>query len=380
MSTATLSRASLFAFSTGFGLTPVLYRKDNGSLKMERVAVFRSGTFRDSAGIQATYEKLHIDQLVGNFNHLKDSGIFPDVPVRDGHPSWLVRGLPGNGKVVGYHDKVWTENLAAPHDGQNYDYVLTDMNITDPEAARSIENGTWRNRSAEIISYLSNTEAEYWPVLGGVAWVDIPAVEGLKFQSSNVGAATGAARQMYVFMEKETGVGAEPNTTTAPQPSAAPAPALLGVTPPAQVYSVNGSQVTDPAAVQAHITSLEMFRAETVEAGRKSFVSGLAAANKILASQVEGLEAFATSLTPDQFTAWSKTFDAAPVQPALANHAAGVTNPGNAAQQPVDEKAMKLDTAREIVANHRRAAMPAEQIKQTKSYKALVAAGETPDL
>jgi hypothetical protein len=373
MGTNTLARGTTFAFGSGFGFQPNMYRKDSGVLILERLAMFRSGTFRDSTGYQMTYDPLHMKQIVDNYEWLRDKKIFDDIPVRDGHPGWLIHGLEGNGKVVGWHDKVWTETLTAPHDDTEYDYILADIRITDPSAAASIENGTWRNRSAEIGRYTTNTEAEFWPVYMGVAYVDIPAVEGLKFSSSN----TTPDRQVYVFMDsKETGVGTEPTTTTG-QPQGTP---LLGVTPAPQAFSINGQSLTDPVVVQNHITALEKFQAETVEGNRVAFVTGLAASNKILATQVDSLTAFAKGLNGEQFVAWQATFEAAPVQPVLGQHASGTTNPENTAQnQPTAAPAQEV-TDLEVVKMHKHAGTPKAQIEAGASYKRLQAAGKAPVL
>jgi hypothetical protein len=377
MGTKTLSRGATFAFGSGFGFEPIMFQKDNGSLAVQRAAVFRSGTFRDSMGIQNTWEKIHMDQMIQNYKHLNDNGIFTDIPVRDGHSGWLIHNMPGNGNVIGYHSNLWTENLTAPHDGQNYDYILADFEITDPQGAQKILNGTFRNRSAEINTYLTNNEAEFWPVYMGVAYVDIPAVEGLKFSSSSTPADD---RQVYVFMDnKETGVATE--STTAGQATGTPAaPALLGVTPTAQAFSINGQVSTDPAAVQNHITALEKFRAETADANRANFVTQLAKDGKILATQVDGLTAFAKTLGDEQYVAWCATYEAAPVNSLTANHGGGATNTGNAAETQATAADKQVDVDLEVVAMHKRAGTPVDQIKAGASYTRLVAAGKAPVL
>lgn len=389
MTQLTASRPSTFAFSGGFGFQPVMFRRDSGSLVIQRSPVFRSGTFRDSWGEQMTWEDLHIKQMIDNFDYLRDGKLFDDVPVRDGHPSFLLNGLPGNGKVVGWHTSLFSEKLKAPHDEEEYNYVLADYEITDPEAAAQIENKTWRNKSAEIGRYKTNSEAEFWPVYVGVAYVDIPAVEGLKFSSSN-GAGNGAK---YFIIDKENRVGqnapqsppaqvqppaqtpAAPAQTPATAPATGALPFSLGATP--HVFAVNGQQVTDFAAVQAHINVLEKFVADVTEQGRKDFVAGLATANKITATQVQATEAFAVSLTPDAFEKYKATWEAAPTHPVLGQHGNGVTNPNNSAQQPVDAKEEQYKIWRGTIAQFKSAGLPIDKIKNTPSYKALVDAGQT---
>lgn len=370
MSTLTLPKPSVFAFSTGFGLQPTQYRKDNGALVLQRVAVFRSGTFRDSMGYQSTWESIHMKQMIDNWNHLRDGKLFDDIPVRDGHPGWLIHGLPGNGKVVGWHTALATEKLKSPVDDTEYDYILADYEITDPEAAANIENGTWRNRSAEIGTYTTNSEAEFWPVYMGFAYVDIPAVEGLKFRGAN-----GVRVHAIQLDDKEIGVADNP--TTAPGKTDSGLPFQLGGSA-AQVYSINGQQITDPVAVQTHINTLEQFRRDTLEQNRKDFVTGLASNGKITATQVDSLAAFALGLSPEQYDSWTKTYEAAPALSVLQQHGVTVTNPTNTAQGNPQEEQLKIWEA--TVQQHKLAGTPKAAIEKTESYKKLVAAGRTPAL
>lgn len=371
MSTLALPKPSVFAFSTGFSMQPAMFRKDNGNLALQRVAVFRSGTFRDSMGYQSTWESIHMKQMIDNWNHLRDGKLFDDVPVRDGHPGWLIHGLPGNGKVVGWHTNLVTEKAKSPVDDEEYDYIFADYEITDPEAAAAIENGTWRNRSAEIGTYITNSEAEFWPVYMGFAYVDIPAVEGLKFRGAN------GVRVHAIQMDKKETSVADNSTTPASGNSSGDLPFQIG-NPTAQVYSVNGQQVTDPVAIQNHINTLEQFRRDTQEQNRREFVNSLAAAGKIAATQVDSMAAFALGLNTEQYESWTKTYEAAPTLSVLGQHGVTVTNPTNTSQGNPAEEQIKVWEA--TVAQHKMAGTPKVAIEKTASYKALVAAGRTPAL
>lgn len=387
---------SHYAFSGGFGLKPTFFRKDNGTLTVQRFPVFRSGTFRDSYGDQFTYEELHIKQMLENYSYLRNNSLFDDVPVRDGHPGFLINGQEGSGKVIGWHTNVVTEKMKAPHDGEEYEYFLVDFDLTDPEAAAKYENGTYRNRSSEIGRYRTNAEAEFWPVYMGFAFVDIPAVEGLKFSSSNsAGQASGGAKKFFI-MDKEKSVadttqtsavagaaaqGAQDSSQHSAQNGGAGLPFAVN-TP--HVFSVNGLQVTDYAAVQNHINVLEKFRADVQEAARKDFVAGLVRDNKIAVTQQAALEQFALGLNPEQFTAWQGTFAAAQAAPLFAAHGQTVTNPNNAAQQQPNAaeaaQAEQFKIWHATVAQFKMAGIPVDKIKQTPSYKNLVAAGQTVNL
>lgn len=388
-STILAPNVKTYAFSSGFGLKPTFFRKDNGALAVQKLAVFRSGTFRDSMGDQFTYEDLHIKQMVENFNYLRNNSLLDDVPVRDGHPGFLINGQEGSGKVIGWHTGISTEKLKAPHDATEYDYIFVDFELTDPDAAAKYENGTYRNRSAEVGRYRTNSEAEFWPVYMGFAFVDIPAVEGLKFSSSNsVGAETGGAKY-FIMMDKEKSVGDTQTSGTPEQQGSGQhsAPATGGNLPfpvsAPHVFSVNGSAVSDFAAVQAHINVLEQFRAEVQVGARNDFVTSLAAENKIAATQVEKLQEFARSLTPEMFESWKGTWDAVPSAPMFAAHGQAVTNPNNAAQQQAQGQGKdeaQFSIWRDTVAQFKLAGLPVEQIKNSPSYKNLIAAGQTVDL
>ncbi len=377
-----MQRATTFALHSGFGIEPKKYKKDNGSLMMEGVAVFRSGTFRDSSGLQNTWESIHMKQMVDNWDHLRNNKIFDDVPVRDGHPGWLINGTPGTGKVVGWHTSLRVEKMKSPVDDVEYDYLLADYEILDPDARRDIDSGLWRNRSSEIGGYASNSEAEFWPVYMGVAYVDIPAVEGLNFTTSKT---AGPAPKVYVmFTQKETIVGEIPPAAPqqgAQQPANAPAASTQHGAPAApaqtQVFSVNGVATSDFAAVQAHITLLEKFRSDTTEANRKGFVTALCAANKLPVTKQDSYEKFALALTPEQYTTWTETFDDVEVPALLGQHGhnGGVANNGQApaAQHAANGSAAEIAQLREQVGMHKSAGMPKKSIEQMGSYKRLIA-------
>lgn len=375
---ATAAKPSTFAYGSGFGIAPKFYRKaGSSSLFVDDVAVFRSGTFRDSMGYQSTWESMHINQIITNWEHLVNNKLFTDVPVRDGHPGWLISGMEGNGKVIGYHTSLKSERRKAPHDDTEYDYLIAGFEITDPQAQQNIENGTWRNRSAEIGTYTSNAEAEYWPVYMGVAYVDIPAVEGLKFQSPN-GARLYAISSDVAFTSKENSVGTDSTQTTPTPPAQQTLPFGDGAQP--HVFSINGRQVSDYSAVQSHINALEKFQAETQEQNRRNFVSKLASDNKILASHIEGQTAFALGLTPEQFTAWCGTWDNATAVPAVSNVANTVTNSGNEAQTGEAAKSEEFSILHDVIRAHKMAGTPVAQIKETAGYKKLIAAGQHVEL
>jgi hypothetical protein len=405
MSTATLApearrNVALFTTFSVAGATRK-YRKQNAEgqtvLVLESVPVFRSGTFRDSMGIQHAWEDMHMQQMVDNFNHLLKTGIMAGVPVRKGHPGFFTSGSEIMDSLIGWHTSLSTEERVNPVDGQRYTYLLGTYEILDPTAIEKIDSGLWKNLSSEVGTWTSNAEAEYWPVYQGVAYVDFPAVEGLKTFASTNGVGS-----KFSIMSEENAVGTTDTQTgqqgtpqaTPPMPPMPPAAAPGGQTvdhagqqtgtpaAPAQphLFTVNGQQVSDFAAVQAHITSLESFRTESIQTGRKEFVNGLIVANKMLASNKDEAEKFALMLSDEQFLSYKKQWESAPVLPQLENHAEGTTNhsgtttPGTSTPPEADE----LSIAEETVKNFRLGGMSEDKVMQTPSYAKLVAAGKAP--
>lgn len=388
MSTATLPGRATYAVCQGnFGLpAPQVFKQASGAVSLKRVPVFRSGTFRDSLGFQATYDAFHIQQIVANNEFLTSRNILTGIPVRDGHALFqLVPNLPGTGQVIGWHTALYHESLVSPADGKTYEYLLADYDITDPQAAEKAVNGTYRHRSAEIVPYVTNDEAEFWPVYMGVAYVDLPAVEGLQFSRHNVGSG-----RTFVFFDgqtlepKETGVTQSATTGAVAAAAAGPAQPVLGVTGQAQSFSVNGQAITDPVAVQNHITTLERAIAEQRQANRAAFVNGLATSGKILATQVESLTAFAGSLDDTQYASWTATYENAGSASLVANHVGGTATGGAAAGagQPTQQSATDAQVATdlEVIKMHQRASMPKAQLEATASFKRLQAAGKAPTL
>src|ERR1044071_1004134 len=82
--------------SDGFGIEPKIYTKKGGKKIYSGVAVFRSGTFRDSMGDLTTWEDLHVKQMVDNYDYLTSKNIIMSVPARDGHKSWLLSDIQIN--------------------------------------------------------------------------------------------------------------------------------------------------------------------------------------------------------------------------------------------------------------------------------------------
>lgn len=363
-------------------------------LRLTDVPVFRSGTFRDSMGIQHTWEPLHLDQMVVHFDLLRNRGILPNVPVRCGHPSFFGDD-PVDG-LVGWHESLRTEERVNPIDQQTYTYLLATYVLLDEEAIKKYNAGLFLNRSAEVGTYITNSEAEFWPVYLGFAYVDIPAVEGLNTFAKDKGLGT----RFSIMDQKEAPVTTGPSTTptTPPAPPAAPPatqPAATAQTPPAApveppaapaaaatpathaaqtnvaTFRIGGQSTSDFAAVQAHIDGLELAAREQVKAARDNFVSELARQNKITAPQVPGLQAFAQTLNHEQYTAWQTSFDVAPAAPLLASHGRGGvgTAPAGLNEQTATDK--RIEILEGVVKHHRQSGVTEQALKEMDSYKEL---------
>lgn len=170
-----------------------------------------------------------------------------------------------------------------------------------------------------------------------------------------------------------------PSSTT-PPPAAQPPAQPVVTNGPAQQptatvqapfkFTVNGAEVTDFSAVQAHIQGLELFKKESIESGRKTFVDSLASDGKILASQIKETSEFALSLDSDQFEKWKATMVAAPSSSLFEKHGTD-----SAQQTPADQAkaatAQRRTVLEEIVQGHKDSGMSDEQIKNMDSYKEL---------
>lgn len=396
---------------------------DNGNNVLDNLRIFKVGTFTDMFGFERTWDDLHLAQMVQHFHLLRDGGYLPDVPIRADH-SFSVRD------VVGYFDDIYLD----PDDSQ---FLSATVEFTEPDAWDKWDRGTWRSRSIEIGMYETNDGRAFWPVVMGLAFVDIPAVEGLHARPKSPGhffhfvtdneesqvtvpnietnpqewtqavayaaweqaanyaqacenweRAVNYAAALDAEAAAQRGDGQTGTTTTTTGPITAASitgqPANHGAAPqPPQMMSfrVNGQPTSDFASVQAHIDTLEGYRAEATQQGRRDFVQDLAERNIIPVTQVEGLQAHAMTLNDEQFATFRAMYANAPAAPGFAsfgNQETAQTPPVNGGVGPSSDAPLgEIETAKEIVAQHRRAGLSEEKVQQTSSYKKLAAAGIT---
>ena len=346
-----------------FGGHSIEHRAD-GSALVKDIEVFKAGTFRDSMGDQNTWTTAHLMQMVSNFDLLRSEGVFVDVPVRRDHSFSI-------DKVMGYFEALRVEG----------DRLLADIVVTEPTNVEKLARGTYRSRSLEVGMYVTNDETPYWPVVWGVAYVDIPAVEGLHNRPAN---------DIAFFSNSTPTEENKPMTTEndkgAPRPATftikgvetsdyAAVQAYIGTLElrpeAAAAFRVKGAEVSDFAAVQAHIDTLEGFESETRTAGRTAFVNGLAADGKVAAVQTAPLVELVESMSDEQFTKFKAGYEAAPKLSLLGEHGANSNHTGNnpAGAKPAGE----VEVLEGQVQMHRDAGVLTEdQIKETSSYRTLM--------
>lgn len=340
MTTDTIVRKprELVAFSNGIlasgaEVSRQFFTRDDGTkvLGIKDIAVFRSGTFRDSMGEQREWDEFAMESFVRNYNHLTTSGILPRVPVRRGHPTF---GQNPIDTVIGYVTALRAETRTASIEQKEYTFLVADFEILDEEAQQKINSGLWVNRSSEVGTYYDNDDMAYAPTFMGVAYVDIPAVERLNEF------AQGSQTAKFSMM-MEAGMTTAPNPALPAEPKV-PAPAL-------SQFSIGGALTSDYAKVQSYITGLETQLATYAQAEearvkteRVSYIDDLAKHGKIVAPQVESMKALVGTFSAEQFAAFKSAQDLAAPASILQPHGVTPTDQG-ASPSPEDAATAAAD-------------------------------------
>lgn len=366
--TATLERAVFAAASdTDAGKLLAGYRTssgEGGTTVVHDVPVFKAATFKDSMGIQRTWTTDHLAQMVFHFDMLRSRGILPNVPHRADH--W-----GGVDNICGYIVGLRVAD----------DLLLADLEFTDPDRLEKLRNGTYRSRSLEVGMYETNNEEVYYPVVIGLAFVDLPAVEGL-YSSGNSPVHCFAAPGLNLTPPKETTTvfkftlagGAQTEDAAAAQAYITALEAQVaahGAVKPF-VFRIGGGEVADPAAVQAHIDAIEKATADAEVASRTAYVKALAEgdAPKIGAPMVEPLTTVALALDAAGFAQFKAGYDAAPALGILAKHGA---QDGDKGKTDEDPRAAAFAIAKEQVEHLRRSGLSEEAIANTDPGKTVAA-------
>lgn len=361
MSTSTLAGTTgkgIVFSSSAMGAGPdsrsIEYFEKDGStvMSIKGEAVFRTGTFRNSWGEQATYTEEDLRAIASNYDHLIAQGIVTQAPVRAGHKVYSSRenleGLIGRVTAL----RVVKKKI---DDGREFSFLLADYDILDKKAQEHIKSGNWVNRSAEIGDYRDNDEVVHSPTFLGFAYVDYPAVERLNVFSK------GDPTAQYTILEEEIMSG-----ETVPTP-----PPVL------QTFSIAGVSVSDPVQVQTYVNGLEaqIQRFEQAdkdrrEQTRKAFVTSLVETNRIAAPNEASMQVFANSLTDEQFSAWADSQKDAPPLPILGDHGHQNSEFSQTQQVPAEEKAYA--TAVEAVSRMAKAGVSHDSIKQGAQFAMII--------
>lgn len=256
--------------------------------------------------------------------------------------------------------------------------------VVEPEETGSGEDGATNRWDLSIFNYAGRN---YAPAPDKVRELVKSASNNAKGGTVGGTAATGTNNENGTQPETPEGQTPEEGETvpegggqptgTPEQPAAPAAPAGGEVAQPENkngqvAVVINGVSHQVPQPVAQRLTSLETFQKETVENNRKSFVKSLAAGPrpKIAASQIEELEEFALSLTPDQYTKWCASMDKAPASSLFAQHGGSTTEPaaGGTQAETVQDR---IEVLEGIVAHHKATGTPQDQIENMPSWKEL---------
>lgn len=391
-----------------------------------RLKVFRTGAVKDSKGRKRVWSREDLEQMVANFALLRDKGLLPNVPVRENH-SRDVRQI--GGYITGLH-------LATSPAADGRFYLEADLDLTEPDVRDRYNRGTYRNRSIEIGAYESNDGDIYFPVVLGLAFCDIPAVEGL--YEAALSAYENDEQPEIMVYAPDNGADASGNTpagnapqtdatfdkviqdlnavmaglenpdaqnavqkviqavealkgATAQQPAApAPTNAQGEQMPETFKFALDGTEheIAGDDATKALFTTLLSQRdalatenaefkqaaEKAAEKAREAAVDGWLHAKKIVPAQVDGMKAYVKTLTDEQFTAHAALIEGTPVLNFTQEPDAGSTEGGAPGK---DEQVKNHEQTLTML---KYTGMGEDALKNSRPYKALVALGVTPNL
>jgi hypothetical protein len=343
------------------------------------IKILRVGTFTDSKGRVRTYTPESLEAAAQNFRHLRSSNVLPNVPVKIDH-SISMRD------VIGYFLDVRFE---AP-------FLVADVEFTTAKSAEDYRTGHLRNRSIEIGEYVTNEGQSYDPVAVGLAFVDLPAVEGLYRLSEGEPNMSGNATSTQTPPAATDAPTTDPPVTTPPStdppaadppatdppaadppaadppatdPPADPAGTAQHQRPAGQVHTFRlfGQEVQDFGRVQDHISALEKFRSDSITAERAAFMKSLTDRKIMTNPQVTDLKPLVDSFDEAQFAAFKKTYDEAGPASIFARHDTNGSTDPNADPNVLSE----IEQQEEIVANLRRTGKDETFIEKTAAFRRL---------
>jgi hypothetical protein len=352
------------------------------------VKIFRVGTFTDMFGRTKTWTGDQLDLAASHFRQLRTANILPNIPVREDH-SLSIKD------VVGYFLDV----------RRSGDFMVCDIEWATTAAKDNWDSGKYRNRSIEIGEYTTNDGTKYDPVVLGLAFVDLPAVEGLyriadhgddhmtKPNTSDQAAADQAAADQaaadqaaadqaaadqaaadqaaadqaaadQAAADQAAADQAAADQAAADQAAADAGKPLVGAHSRPHAFRIHGAEVYDYAAVQAHIIGLETFRDETIQGARLDFVAGLSSGNIITSAQADSFRKLVPTMSVEQFDQFKAGFEGAAPANLFGRHDLGQGD-GNGAG---DATADRISILEGIVASHRARGTSEEAISKMGSF------------
>ena len=369
----------------GFSDSDLLETSTSGLIERD-IKVFRVGTFTDSFGRTRKWTGEDLDTAASNFKELRDLNILPNVPVRKDHSTSIK-------DVVAYFTDV-------RRDGN---FLLADWEWVSEEAKHAWDRKQLRNRSIEIGKYTTNSGEEFNPTVVGLAFVDLPAVEGLyriaehgenmttdnqtpeeiaeaaaaaeaeaaATAAAEAEVAAAAAAEAEAAAQKLLDDAADDALSAANDAAVAAGRELVGAhrrPDGAFAFRLDDSDVSDHARVQAHIVELETFRSETIQGARTEFVDALAAGNIVTAPQAEQFRSLVETMNVAQFEQFKGGFDGAQPNNLFGKHDLG---DGGLPPGEIDAQADRISVLESIVANHRYRGATTEVIEKTGSFQEL---------
>ena len=351
---------------------------DDGRGLVTGKSVFRTGSFRDSRGreVEVSSEDLHA--MVENFYALKRSSL-PHVPVRRDHTKSI-------SNVMGYYTDLATDG----------NFLYADFEITEPEDVKKYERGTYRSVSIEIGKYRTNSGDEYEPTVMGLAFVDLPAVEGLFTLHQEGDNDMMTEEELDTRIQHAVAMGyAQGLEDAAPTEgdvefalACGYAQADLDVRsefaandddrPPFTFTLMSGESTTDYAAVQAELSAAAAAAEEQRSAFRGAFVDQLVTDGKIPAPMAPSLKALASTLNEEQYGTFAASYEQAPTLALFENH--GDSGGGSVGGPAKDEVAKRIEVLEAQIKQHQFAGVPDEQIKSFGSWAELQSLRQTQEV
>lgn len=159
-----------------------------------------------------------------------------------------------------------------------------------------------------------------------------------------------------------------------PAPPAQPAAPAAPATP--FVFTIDGQQTSDFAAVQARLDAQAEYIKSARDEGRKNYVTQLSNDKKIPAPMLDDYIAHSLTLSDEQWDAFRKMYDSSGAAPLFAQFSAESTGDGstpNTQPNAASAKEQRIEVLKSTVNMHSRAGMSQSAIESTDAWRELSA-------